>query len=66
MPREHRAGAAAVPERRGRATLIAFLAAAVWMFTYEAMKEALLPSLSPWQSHAITIIVSACTAAAVT
>ncbi len=66
MPRERRSGAGVVPERRGRATLIAFLAAAAWMFAYEAMKEALLPSLSPWQSHAITIIVSACTAAAVT
>ncbi len=54
------------PEGRGRATLIAFLAAATWMFGYEATKQALLPGLSAWQSHAITIIVSACTAAAVT
>ncbi len=53
-------------ERRGRATLRAFLAAAVWMFFYEAMKQALLPGLSPWESHGITIAVSACSAAIVT
>jgi len=53
-------------ERRGRATLHAFLAASVWMFFYEAVKQALLPGLSPWQSHGITIAVSACSAAFVT
>jgi len=53
-------------ERRGRATLHAFLAAAVWMFFYEALKQAILPGLSPWQSHGITIAVSACSAAVVT
>ncbi len=53
-------------ERRGRATALAFLAAAGWMFVYEATKQAFLPGLSAWQSHTITIIVSACTAAAVT
>ncbi|MBC7841743.1 MAG: EAL domain-containing protein [Gemmatimonadaceae bacterium] len=53
-------------ERRGRATLLACLAAAVWMFLYEAAKQAFLPNLSAWQSHAMTIAVSACTAAIVT
>ena len=52
--------------RRSRTTLLAFAAAALWMFLYEATKQALLPGLSPWQSHGITIFVSACTAAAVT
>lgn len=58
--------APAARERRGRATMLALLAAAAWMFLYEATKQALLPGLSPWQSHAITIAVSACTAALVT
>ena len=35
------------------------------MFVYEATKQAALPHLSPWQSHVITIVVSALTAAAV-
>ncbi len=59
-------GMPAGPERRGRTTLLAFAAAAAWMFVYEATKQALLPDLSLWESHAITIVVSACTAAAVT
>jgi len=53
-------------ERRGRALCIAFMAAAGWMFLYEATKQALLPRLSPWESHWITIAVSAVTAAFVT
>jgi len=53
------------PEQRGAATVAAFAAAAVWMFLYEATKEAILPDLSPWQSHSITIVVSAATAAVV-
>ena len=66
MPRDPDAGTEKVSERQGRAALIALLAAAAWMFAYEAMKQALLPSLSPWQSHGITIIVSACSAAVAT
>jgi len=58
--------ASAGDERRGRATLRAFLAAALWMYFYEALKQALLPGLSLWQSHGITIVVSACSAAFVT
>jgi len=68
MPPDARTPPAAPPgeERRGLATLHAFLAAAVWMFFYEALKQAILPGLSPWQSHGITIAVSACSAAVVT
>jgi len=53
------------PEQRGVATLRAFLAAAVFMFLYEALKQAVLPELTLWQSHAITIVVGAVTAAVV-
>ena len=53
-------------ERRGRATLLACLAAALWMFLYEAAKQQFLPHLSPWESHLITIAVSAGTAGVVT
>jgi diguanylate cyclase (GGDEF)-like protein/PAS domain S-box-containing protein len=53
------------PGQRVLATVAAFLAAAAWMFLYEATKQAVLPRISLWQSHAITIVVSAFTAAAV-
>ncbi len=51
------------PGRRWIATARAFIAAAIWMFLYEATKEAFLPALAPWHSHTITIVVSAVTAA---
>ncbi len=51
------------PEQRIAATIAAFAAAAGWMLLYEATKEAILPDLSPWQSHSITIVISAITAA---
>ncbi len=35
------------------------------MFFYEAIKSVVLPNLSLWQSHGITILVSAITAAVV-
>lgn len=53
------------PEQRGVATFHAFIAAAIWMFFYEAIKSVVLPNLSLWQSHGITILVSAITAAVV-
>ena len=53
------------PEQRGVATFRAFVAAAIWMFLYEALKSVVLPNLSLWQSHGITILVSAITAAVV-
>ncbi len=53
------------PASRRRDTALAFVGAALGMLAYEALKSALLPPLSRWESHAITILVGAVTAAVV-
>jgi diguanylate cyclase (GGDEF)-like protein/PAS domain S-box-containing protein len=57
----------AAPPRAAQAryTVRAFVVAAAFMFAYEALKTSALPQLSMWESHAITILVGAVTAAVV-
>jgi diguanylate cyclase (GGDEF)-like protein/PAS domain S-box-containing protein len=47
------------PRRRRRSSAIAFATAAAGFFMYEATKSVLLPGLSLWQSHTITIVFGA-------
>ena len=51
------------PRGRRRASAFAFFAAAVLFFIYEATKSVILPGLSLWESHSITILFGSCIAA---
>ncbi len=51
------------PAGRRRTSAFAFLAAAVLFFIYEATKSVILPGLSLWESHWITILFGSCIAA---
>jgi diguanylate cyclase (GGDEF)-like protein/PAS domain S-box-containing protein len=52
-----------LPAARARATVLAFLGGALVFFIYEASKSAVFPNLTLWESHSITIVFGACSAA---
>ena len=52
-----------LPAARARATVLAFLGGALVFFVYEASKSAVFPNLTLWESHSITIVFGACSAA---
>jgi diguanylate cyclase (GGDEF)-like protein/PAS domain S-box-containing protein len=52
-----------LPAARARATVLAFLGGALVFFIYEASKSAVFPHLTLWESHSITIVFGACSAA---
>lgn len=49
--------------RRARATALAFAGGALVFFIFEASKSAVLPTLTIWESHSITIVFGSCIAA---
>ena len=52
-----------LPVAHARATVLAFVGGALVFFVYEAGKSAVLPDLTLWESHSITIVFGACSAA---
>ena len=54
---------AVLPAAHAKATVLAFLGGALVFFVYEAGKSAVLPDLTLWESHSITIVFGACSAA---
>ncbi len=44
-------------------TALAFLGGALVFFIFEASKSAVLPTLTIWESHSITIVFGSCIAA---
>ena len=52
-----------LPVAHAKATVLAFVGGALVFFVYEAGKSAVLPDLTLWESHSITIVFGACSAA---